>query len=503
MKSKQLLTLFLVIVSGNIIALTTLPQVLNCNTNLTLAQSPYLVQTRTTLLTGCQLTVEAGVEIQMSDFSTFTIKGKAEFLGTESQPIRIHAQNLNWGNIFLNKASGHCKFNYVIISDATFTPHHTNTIAPPDTNLQRAAFSSYYSSTEVNHCTFKNNQQCIYAKYGTISVNGCSFDSTNVKEKINIQFVRGALVENSFFSRSYGLFDMVDFDGVKNGIIRNNNMFDGEDDGIDIGEWESNPCDTVFVSNNHIEGMLYGKGISIGEGSKNIRVERNEIINCGIGIAVKDDSEASIINNTLNADSIGVDLYEKTVGWGGGIADVKNTIIANSYLSSVKTDVLSTLTISYSLSNTNTLPGNSNKFGDPLFVSIPLKKFYIKWNSPAKNAGDPTSPLDPDNSRNDIGAYPFDSTALIGINEYAYNSNEMELYPNPTTGNVHLKYISNSAICFISIENINGQMIYSKNNFPSTGILDETIDLKAQPKGIYFLNIETEKGRVNKKIIRL
>lgn len=481
---------------------TLLPSVLSCGTTLTLSQSPYLIQPNTTLPAGCLLTVQPGVEILMADNSNWIIRGKAEFLGTAVQPILIHAQNVSWGNIFIDNTPDQCKFDYVIIEDATFTPHPVNLSVPADIELQRAAFSSYYSPVELNNCTFRNNMQCIYAKYGAVKINSCTFDSTNVKEKVNIQFVRNALVENSSFSRTVGpgLYDCVDFDGVHNGIIRNNNMYNGEDDGIDIGEWESKPCDTVLVTGNFIEKMKFGKGVSVGEGSKNVRIERNVIFDCGIGIAVKDNADAYIINNTLNGDTVGISCYEKTAGWGGGVAVIKNTIISNSILDPVKTDALSTATVSYSISNTVPLSGASNLFGDPLYVSIPAKNFRLQAGSPCINAGDPTSPLDPDLSIADMGAYPFDSTS-IGIDDLSGILKTVEVYPNPSNGIIHLKYYMNTKKCRITIENCFGQIVHSKYHDAAAAFFDEEIDLGMKAKGVYFLQIITEKEIINKKIL--
>jgi hypothetical protein len=499
MKTKHLLLfLFLIIETAMLHAQTIIPTTLAGSTVLTVAQSPYLVPATTTLLAGAVLTVQPGVEIKMSDSSAFIIKGKAEFLGSAAQPIYIHPENLSWRNIFLDNASGHCIFNYVTIESATSTPHHINLTIAADTALQRAAFSTYYSSVELNNCTFKNNLQCIYSKYGSVAVKTSMFDSTNVKEKINIQFVRNALIEDCVFHRTIGTYDMIDFDGINNGVIRNNTMYEGEDDAIDLGEWESKPCDTVLVEKNFIYKMLFGKGISVGEKSKNVTLERNVIVACGIGIAVKDDSYAFISNNTLWADSLGISCYEKTVGWGGATANIRNTIIADSYIQPVKTDALSTANVSYSISNTIALTGATNLFGDPYFIAIPAD-FRLQPISPCINTGDPASPLDPDLSIADIGAHYFD-TAAVSISECS-GTNAIRVYPNPTAGMLEINYHCNAKSCIIYIENAKGQRVYSKNLSTSSGVYNEMIDLKTQAKGMYFIHLITDKKSISKKII--
>jgi len=45
---------------------------------------------------------------------------------------------------------------------------------------------------------------------------------------------------------------------------------------------------------------------------------------------------------------------------------------------------------------------------NPLFVSAARSDYRLRRRSPAIDAGDPQSPLDPDGTRADMGALPFD-----------------------------------------------------------------------------------------------
>ncbi len=51
---------------------------------------------------------------------------------------------------------------------------------------------------------------------------------------------------------------------------------------------------------------------------------------------------------------------------------------------------------------------DSNVSADPLFVDSEQGDYHLMYGSPAIDAGDPTSALDPDTTRADIGAIPFD-----------------------------------------------------------------------------------------------
>ena len=70
-------------------------------------------------------------------------------------------------------------------------------------------------------------------------------------------------------------------------------------------------------------------------------------------------------------------------------------------------------------------PGEGNIDADPMFVDADGGDFHLRWDnfpiddetkSPCIDAGAPWSPLDPDSTRADIGALPFDQ--LVGIDDY-------------------------------------------------------------------------------------
>lgn len=66
------------------------------------------------------------------------------------------------------------------------------------------------------------------------------------------------------------------------------------------------------------------------------------------------------------------------------------------------------------------------------------------------------------------------------------------IYPNPTTGIINIS--NNEAVENMNITDINGKLIHHQTN-------NSPIDLSQHAKGIYFINITTEKGVVNKKIV--
>ncbi len=211
--------------------------------------------------------------------------------------------------------------------------------------------------------------------------------------------------------------DAIDYDGISNGIIRGNriyNFYGDNSDAIDLGEGSKD----ILIEGNIIYNIS-DKGISIGNGSTAI-IKRNVIANCGQGVGIKDfGSYGYMEHNTFYANQFGIACFEKNIGSGGGSSDIVNCIIANSRIRAVYTDPLSSTSISYSLSNTGDPGGENNIHAEPLFINnLHLAKF-----SPAINSGNPSLPNDPDGSLPDMGAYPFDEPeqADLRINEIHYH----------------------------------------------------------------------------------
>jgi hypothetical protein len=118
----------------------------------------------------------------------------------------------------------------------------------------------------------------------------------------------------------------------------------------------------------------------------------------------------TFINNTIANNSI----YGPYTSLGGGIfvdfgtCQGKNNIVyGNSAASGPNT--YGNVSFTYSLSVPQ-LSGTGNITGDPLFVNAAGWDFHLQAGSPCIDAGDPGSPLDPDSTRADIGAYYFDQS---------------------------------------------------------------------------------------------
>ena len=87
----------------------------------------------------------------------------------------------------------------------------------------------------------------------------------------------------------------------------------------------------------------------------------------------------------------------------------------------------------------------------------------------------------------------------VGVNELGIKNEELGIYPNPTIG-VFTISTTGSKIKEVRVYDVLGQMINDK--WLTINGSDTTIDISGVSKGIYFVEIKTEKGIVRKKIVK-
>ena len=83
----------------------------------------------------------------------------------------------------------------------------------------------------------------------------------------------------------------------------------------------------------------------------------------------------------------------------------------------------------------------------------------------------------------------------VGISEIINSRDSFIIYPNPNSGVFNLKYDVLLKDANVKIFNTQGQTIYESNQFVSE------INISNQPKGIYFIQINSDKKIINKKVI--
>ena len=87
-------------------------------------------------------------------------------------------------------------------------------------------------------------------------------------------------------------------------------------------------------------------------------------------------------------------------------------------------------------------------------------------------------------------------TPVLSLNSIKAEDNSITLYPNPATSDI--KISSESRINSIEVFNSLGQKIYQEN----INAKEKIIDINSFSKGIYIIGVSTDKGYINKKLIK-
>ncbi|MBU46123.1 MAG: hypothetical protein CMD28_01705, partial [Flavobacteriales bacterium] len=78
----------------------------------------------------------------------------------------------------------------------------------------------------------------------------------------------------------------------------------------------------------------------------------------------------------------------------------------------------------------------------------------------------------------------------------------LDVYPNPSKNVFNVTFTSEDVQDLeVRVINIVGDVIYTENLQQFVGEYTKSIDLAAYTKGVYFLEITTNNGVVNKKLI--
>lgn len=95
------------------------------------------------------------------------------------------------------------------------------------------------------------------------------------------------------------------------------------------------------------------------------------------------------------------------------------------------------------------------------------------------------------------------SLVLTSNRELEIEPAAVSVMPNPTTGKVTLQFHStNDAAAQIRVFAVNGQEMMTENINQSKGMNVHNMDISNLSKGVYFIQIQTEKSRVTKKLIK-
>lgn len=360
---------------------TSLPAEIERDTVLSIEGSPYYIQQNLVIAQGVTLKIDPGVHCIISNGVLITNNGRFIVSGTNDEKVLFtsNSPEVNW--------------RYISNHGSLFTSHLL---------IRRATrfVTSFGDTVVVNNCDVAYTS-------GTIG-----------DDCIGVHNANKVTIRNSSFvgNPEAGKTDALDLDGISGDTIDGNYISGFSDDGIDIGTGSQN----IVISENVIDGC--DMGISVGENST-AQVSKNLITNCIGGIQSHFGSVTTVQQNTLFGNNTGLRAFhnggEET---SGGTIHISNSIIANCILQVLTQKDNSVVTFNYCLTDSLPLSGTGNITGDPSFINVGNDDFGLAPGSIAIDAGNPDNDNDGIDYRNDPDDIDPDGTRLdLGYNPY-FNS---------------------------------------------------------------------------------
>jgi len=439
---------------------TTLPDTIVSNTTLVKTGSPYLVVYNMVINPGVTLTIEPGVVVKIANLATITVYGNLIAIGN---PVdSIYFQSISDIQVWNTIASDHAniEISFVKVTEA---------------NMLLSASGG--DNIKITHC----NIISLARGYGMdcIAVHDAS--------RVTIEYIT---LKGNGGKISEGIKnDAIDLDNVDSCFIRHNQIFNFSDDAIDIGT----NTKYALISDNIVHNSNYG--VTVGESSIAYLDNITSYNNDG-GIQVHTGATIYCHNNTLYSNTAGVECYHSEEGetkQTGGIAFIKNTIFSQS-TEDITKQSSSSVTISYSLSDKETLPGDSNLMDDPMLTDPANGNFRLMTGSPCFNAGEPDSNY----YRVNIGVFqlPDSVSAINGVENY---SASISVYPNPAEDILFIKIPFKADVKYVAmIYDMTGRLILSNqidNELNSLSISDFA-------SGIYIIQVNSSNCNYSDKFTK-
>lgn len=382
--------------------------------------SPYIIDNDFIVEVGDTLIVEAGVQIIINENVNILIFGVLLINGADDDPVFLNpaTDSIGWGIIEINSPGNECRLENVYITDGRIITHDVSLV------MQNVYF--------FNRQDLEWNDAIVRVLGGNSVIVGCSITGVGVGEGFLIHNQSNSFVSQCNFEN---IPDAIEFINVDNGIIRRNNCSDLPDDAIDL-----NNCSNILIDSNVIINAA-DRGMEIGSenfgSSDNIIINRNLVIGCNEGVIFKENSFGLLQNCTFYKNNIAVSSIEPQSIVRGSSLVIENSIFSMSVDADFYSDNTSLIEVSYSLSDLLLPDGINNILADPLFVNPDINNFSLLDNSPCIDAGDPQSPLDPDYTICDMGAYYYNSDTSMICETELYS---ISAYPNPFKEKFYVNY---------------------------------------------------------------
>jgi len=200
------------------------------------------------------------------------------------------------------------------------------TFAQLETGPHGAAIFGRNVHIVIEDCTFRDIQGTVLLLHDShVVLRRCRFDNTG--EAVNLVRCTFQILYNQF-RRIHPGADAIDIDldpdyaPADEQRIAHNFISGVAGDGIDLGSSSPRIEANVLL-------QCADKAISIGEGAHPL-ILNNIIAWSDIGIAIKDSSDPRMAFNTIHGCRVGLDIYQKTPGFTGGLGQFENGVLSDN-----------------------------------------------------------------------------------------------------------------------------------------------------------------------------
>ena len=334
----------------------------------------YIVVGNVTVFEHDYLIIEPGATILFSGFYWFNIHGFLIAIGTEQD------------SIFFVPAEGECWIGINLWGPSTANLRYCHIEGTGNNNT---GLSIIGGEASVENCLIIGNTRGVGSRYDAQAVfNDCviSYNSRDYGAGINC-------IEQTNFT-------------FNNCVIERNSAtnYGGGVHYTDDCILQFNNC---IISKNGANGGVSCSGNSQSAFTNCVIDSNWDTGSDGYGIKCLDDASVTLVNTTVTANS----YYGINFAGTGDMSITYSDFYRNSYGNfggNVPPFLGSLITTNF---NGDSCDIFYNIFLDPLFYSTSGDSaYYLTGESPCIDAGDPNSPLDPDGTIADIGAFYFDQS---------------------------------------------------------------------------------------------
>ena len=395
----------------------------------------------------------------------FYIQGRIFARGTETDSIKFMpaVNSPGWRGITIY--SDCAIFEYcVIIGCSEETPLYLTS-------------DSYYDSIMVRHCTVMENPTtdeaiCCGSGNGVIRIDS-SIISGNGGDGISCGNSSRVHISNCIISGN-----------SHNGIELSNTS----------SELTINHC--VITDNGDA-------GIDCFYGTQGVITKCNIVGNATYGIFCDNTEDLYILNTIIESNGANAIYFDDISNTSTTYCNFYNNVGGNFSGNSIPQALGQVVTVN---ANGDSCDVYANIFLDPLFVNPSGGDYHLQSTSPCIDAGDPTSPLDPDNTIADIGAFYFNQLGVINNRNGAQPPSTFRLlpcYPNPFNSTLTIPFtIPFQSDVQISIYNLLGQKIHQVI-YPmlTSGIHQIQWNPSSNASGLYFIQLISPNGESQQKVL--